>query len=196
MSTAFAIVNAKRVLYNADKAGAGVTQANVPERALCRCYGTGLREKVFPNATADSCVFCHILTCILSSYSHLHIVLGDDAQEVDVVVGVKASHLLTADGLRSEDLHFAVQTIVDHQVMSHSHTVRFHGMPLPVVVIPDLSCTTQRGHRSNVKNMHAMIKDISSHNCCDSTAIAWTLSQLLSRRVSKTMSHAEMLLVV
>lgn len=99
------------------------------------------------------------LSLVHLSYSHLHIVLGDDAQEVDVVVGVKAGHLLTADGLGSEDLHFAVQAIVDHQVMSHSHTVRFHGVPLPIVVVPDLSCATQREHRGNVKHVHAMIQD-------------------------------------
>lgn len=39
---------------------------------------------------------------------YLHVVLGDDPQEVDVVIRVEASHLLAADGFRPKNLHLAV----------------------------------------------------------------------------------------
>lgn len=57
---------------------------------------------------------------------------------------MKASHLLTANRLGPKHLHLAVQPIVDHQVVGHAYTVRFHGVPLTVMVIPDLGCERPR----------------------------------------------------
>lgn len=71
---------------------------------------------------------------------YLHVVLRYDPQEVDVVVRVEAGHVLAADGLRPKHLHLAVQTVVYHQVVGHANTMRFHGVTLTVVVIPDLGC--------------------------------------------------------
>lgn len=72
--------------------------------------------------------------------AHLHVILGYYPKEINVVVRVEACHVLTADGLRPKHLHLAVQAVVHDQVVGHAHAVRLHGVPLPVVVIPDLGC--------------------------------------------------------
>lgn len=79
---------------------------------------------------------------------YLHIVLGDDPQEVDVVIRVEASHLLATDGFGPKYLHLSVQTVVHDQVVGHADSVRFHGVPLPIVVVADFGCfNVKRGTR-------------------------------------------------
>lgn len=39
-----------------------------------------------------------------------------------------------------KDLHFAVQAVVQDQVMSHANAMRLHWMPLPIVIIADFRC--------------------------------------------------------
>lgn len=72
--------------------------------------------------------------------TRLHVVLSDNSQEVDVVIGMKAGHLLTADGLWSENFHLTIEAVVHDEVVRHAHTVRFHGMSWSVVVVADFSC--------------------------------------------------------
>uniref|UniRef100_A0A3Q1FDU8 Uncharacterized protein n=1 Tax=Acanthochromis polyacanthus TaxID=80966 RepID=A0A3Q1FDU8_9TELE len=71
-----------------------------------------------------------------------HVVWPYGSQELDVVVAVVFCHLLCSGFLLKTyiDLHFPVQSIVEKQVVSHPDAVRFHGMPLPIVVISDITC--------------------------------------------------------
>lgn len=82
---------------------------------------------------------------------YLHVVLCYDPQKVDVVVGVKTGHVLAADRLRPKHLHLTVQTVVNHQVVCHTNTVWFHGVPLAVVIVPDLGCQWRKqGHEGTL----------------------------------------------
>ena len=36
--------------------------------------------------------------------------------------------------------HFSVESIVQKQVVGHTDSVRFHGVPLPIVIIPNVAC--------------------------------------------------------
>ena len=69
-----------------------------------------------------------------------HIIRVDDAQEIDVVVAVKAGHLVAGHRLWPEDLHLAVQAVIHDEVVRHANAVRLHGVPLPVVIVADLGC--------------------------------------------------------
>ena len=68
----------------------------------------------------------------------LHVVGGDDAEEVDVVVGVEARHGRRADEAGPEDLHPPVQAVVHDEVVRHADAVGLHGVALAVVVVADL----------------------------------------------------------
>ena len=48
-------------------------------------------------------------------------------QKVDIIIRMKATQLIRGDELRAVHLHFSVETIIDHQVMCHSDTVRLRG---------------------------------------------------------------------
>lgn len=76
----------------------------------------------------------------MQNETNLHVVLRYDSQKVDVVVRVEASHVLAADGFRPKHLHLPVQAVVHNQVVGHANPVRFHGVPLTVVIVPDLGC--------------------------------------------------------
>uniref|UniRef100_A0A3Q1AUH0 Uncharacterized protein n=1 Tax=Amphiprion ocellaris TaxID=80972 RepID=A0A3Q1AUH0_AMPOC len=71
-----------------------------------------------------------------------HVVWSYGSEELDVVVAVVFCHLLCSGFLLKTyiDLHFPVQSIVEKQVVSHPDAVRFHRMPLSIVVISDISC--------------------------------------------------------
>lgn len=81
---------------------------------------------------------------------YLHVVLRYDPQKVDVVVRVKAGHVLAADGLRPKHLHLTVQAVVNHQVVGHANTVWFHRVPLAVVIVADLGCQQRARPRGEV----------------------------------------------
>jgi len=74
----------------------------------------------------------------------LHVVGGDDAEEVDVIVGMEARHCRGRYQPGTEDLHPAVQAVVDHQVVRHSDTMGLHGMALAVVVVANLGIVEVR----------------------------------------------------
>ena len=38
------------------------------------------------------------------------------------------------------NLHLPVETVVEEKIVSHSDTMRLHGVPLPVVVITYITC--------------------------------------------------------
>uniref|UniRef100_A0A3P8RXZ6 Uncharacterized protein n=1 Tax=Amphiprion percula TaxID=161767 RepID=A0A3P8RXZ6_AMPPE len=71
-----------------------------------------------------------------------HVVWPYGSEELDIVVTVVFCHLLCSGFLLKTyiDLHFPVQSIVEKQVVSHPDAVRFHRMPLSIVVISDISC--------------------------------------------------------
>lgn len=62
---------------------------------------------------------------------------GDVGEEVDVVLGVEAADVHGGGREGAVDLHAAVEAVVHDQVVRHSDSVRLHGVPLPVVVVPD-----------------------------------------------------------
>ena len=68
----------------------------------------------------------------------LHVVGGDDAEEVDVVVGMEARHGGRTDEAGAEDLHPPVQAVVDDEVVRHADAVGLHGVALAVVVVAHL----------------------------------------------------------
>mmetsp|Transcript_42954 Transcript_42954/g.124216 ORF Transcript_42954/g.124216 Transcript_42954/m.124216 type:complete len:207 (+) Transcript_42954:804-1424(+) len=68
----------------------------------------------------------------------LHVIWSDHLEKIDIVVAVKSRHGRRRHQPRTEDLHFPIQSIVHHQVVSHSDTMRFHRMPLPVMIISHL----------------------------------------------------------
>lgn len=74
----------------------------------------------------------------------LHVVLCYDSQKVDVVVGVEPGHVLAADGFRPKHLHLPVQAVVHHQIVGHANPVWLHGVPLTVVIVPDLGCKRRK----------------------------------------------------
>lgn len=39
-----------------------------------------------------------------------------------------------------EDVHFAVQVVIDHQVVRQFHAVRLHGVAWAIVEVPFLGC--------------------------------------------------------
>ena len=41
--------------------------------------------------------------------------------------------------MRSVDLHFSVEAIVEKEVMGHPHPVRLHRMPLSIIVISNIT---------------------------------------------------------
>ena len=73
-----------------------------------------------------------------------HVVRVDDPKEVDVVVRVKARHLIAAHRLGPKHLHLTVETVVDHKVVRHAYAVGFHRVPLPVVVVADLGYKSRK----------------------------------------------------
>lgn len=61
----------------------------------------------------------------------------DGGEEVDIVIGVKPSDIIRASRERAVDLHPAMKGIMNNQVMRHPDAVRFHRVPLAVVVVAD-----------------------------------------------------------
>ena len=74
----------------------------------------------------------------------LHVVGGDDAEEVDVVVGMEARHGRGRYQPGTEDLHPAVEAVVDDQVVRHADAMRLHGMALAVVIVANLGIVKVR----------------------------------------------------
>lgn len=75
---------------------------------------------------------------------HLFVVLGhvvgtDGTEEANVVVRVELGHLLGGGLVRPVDLHFAVQPVVEQQVVGHAYAVRLHGVALAIVVVADVA---------------------------------------------------------
>ena len=68
----------------------------------------------------------------------LHVVGGDDAEEVDVVVGMEAGHGGRTDEAGAEYFHPPVQAVVDDEVVRHADAVGLHGVALAVVVVAHL----------------------------------------------------------
>ena len=83
----------------------------------------------------------------------LHVVGGDDAEEVDVVVGMEARHGGRADEAGAEDLHPPVQAVVDDEVVRHADAVGLHGVALAVVVVANLGIV-EVGNASGVLGGH------------------------------------------
>uniref|UniRef100_A0A8C3G1J4 Uncharacterized protein n=1 Tax=Cyclopterus lumpus TaxID=8103 RepID=A0A8C3G1J4_CYCLU len=77
-----------------------------------------------------------------------HVVWSDGPQELDVVVAVVFSHLLTTGfvDVTHVNLHFPVQSIVEKEVVRHADPVGFHGVALAVVVVPHVALETENNH--------------------------------------------------
>mmetsp|Transcript_6128 Transcript_6128/g.20644 ORF Transcript_6128/g.20644 Transcript_6128/m.20644 type:complete len:351 (+) Transcript_6128:838-1890(+) len=63
------------------------------------------------------------------------VVRSDEAQKLDVLVGVKARHVLSRARPRLENLELFVDAVRKQQLVRHAHAVRLHRMPLAVVVV-------------------------------------------------------------
>lgn len=68
-----------------------------------------------------------------------HVVRPDGAQKLDVIVAVELGHLLAGGLVRSVDLHFAVEAVVEQQVVGHPHAVGLHRVSLAIVVVADVA---------------------------------------------------------
>mmetsp|Transcript_13840 Transcript_13840/g.20391 ORF Transcript_13840/g.20391 Transcript_13840/m.20391 type:complete len:270 (-) Transcript_13840:71-880(-) len=98
----------------------------------------GVELAEFEQAVKHRAILPHVEALQLAQVL-LHVVLGDDPQEVDVVVAVEAGEVLGGAGLGAKNFQVAVQAIVDHQVVGHAHTMRLHWMSLTIVIIPNIS---------------------------------------------------------
>merc|ERR550532_3086462 len=67
-----------------------------------------------------------------------HVVWPDRPEKPDVVVTVKLRHLILSRLVGPVDLHLSVESIVEKQVVGHSHTVGLHWVTLSIVVVPDV----------------------------------------------------------
>lgn len=58
------------------------------------------------------------------------------------------------------DFHLPVQAVVEQQVVGHPDAVRFHGVSLAVVVVPDVACMDQkqRVHVLTYRKQHSALK--------------------------------------
>jgi hypothetical protein len=62
---------------------------------------------------------------------------GDGGEKVDVIGGMEEADVFRSGRKRAENLHTAMEGVVDDEVMSHTDTVRLHRMALAVVVFSD-----------------------------------------------------------
>uniref|UniRef100_A0A8I5ZPT2 Uncharacterized protein n=1 Tax=Rattus norvegicus TaxID=10116 RepID=A0A8I5ZPT2_RAT len=67
-----------------------------------------------------------------------HTVWANKTQELDVVITVVLSHLLSIGFVRTIDFHFSIETIAERQIMSHSDLVRLHWVPLSIIVVSSI----------------------------------------------------------
>ena len=49
------------------------------------------------------------------------------------------NHSYLSSFMRSVDLHFSVEAIVEKEVVGHPHSVRLHGMSLAIVVVANVT---------------------------------------------------------
>lgn len=110
---------------------------NIPPGCTGCCRGLAEHKPGVHNAKNPKEVFK--LTLSLNE-TDLHVVLCYNSQKVDIVVRVEPCHVLAADGFRPKHLHLPVQAVVHHQIVGHANPVWLHGVPLTVVIIPDLGC--------------------------------------------------------
>lgn len=86
----------------------------------------------------DGTIFAHIKSLELAGVGVVVEGLwGDGGEEVDVVGGVEPADVLGFCGERAEDLHAAVEGVVDDEVVGHTDAVGFHWVALAVVVVAD-----------------------------------------------------------
>ena len=45
------------------------------------------------------------------------------------------------------DLHLSVESVVEEEVVGHAYPMRFHGVPLSVVVITNVTCIERQRQR-------------------------------------------------
>ena len=121
-------VRSTKLVFN--KYHRGVRGVVAVWRSISRAYTTPKTQKKSSNSL-----------CRLSlNETDLHVVLSYDSQKVDIVVRVEPRHVLAADGFRPKHLHLPVQSVVHHQIVGHANPVWLHGVPLTVVIVPDLGC--------------------------------------------------------
>uniref|UniRef100_A0A8C3Y3Q2 Uncharacterized protein n=1 Tax=Catharus ustulatus TaxID=91951 RepID=A0A8C3Y3Q2_CATUS len=76
-----------------------------------------------------------------------HVVRADGAQEFDVIIAVVLGHLLGVGLVRTHANKFnflVFPPIVEQQVVGHADPVRFHGVSLAIIIIPNIPCKQRK----------------------------------------------------
>uniref|UniRef100_A0A8C2QFZ0 Predicted gene, 21834 n=1 Tax=Cricetulus griseus TaxID=10029 RepID=A0A8C2QFZ0_CRIGR len=68
-----------------------------------------------------------------------HIVWANGMQELNVVITVVLSHLLSIGFVRTIDFHFSVENIVEQQIVSHADLERLHWVALSIIVVSNIT---------------------------------------------------------
>mmetsp|Transcript_15020 Transcript_15020/g.42583 ORF Transcript_15020/g.42583 Transcript_15020/m.42583 type:complete len:265 (+) Transcript_15020:491-1285(+) len=68
----------------------------------------------------------------------VHVVWGDHAEEVDIVVAVEAGDFGLLDERRAEDLKVVGEPVAHDQVVRHAHAMGLHWVALAIVEVADL----------------------------------------------------------
>lgn len=62
------------------------------------------------------------------------------------------------------NLHFSVEAIVQQQVVCHTYTMGFHGMPLSIIIIADITCKLlQQTLFTSITNFNFIARCYSGH---------------------------------
>mmetsp|Transcript_8360 Transcript_8360/g.19617 ORF Transcript_8360/g.19617 Transcript_8360/m.19617 type:complete len:269 (-) Transcript_8360:28-834(-) len=113
----------------------------------------GIHLTEFKHAVEDGTVLPHIETLELACIV-VHVVGGDDLEEVNVIIRMKTCHRGWIDEAGTEYVHLFVEAIVHHKVVCHSHAMWLHGVALAVVIVTHLRVVEIR-HSARILARHA-----------------------------------------